>query len=73
MAVTEFHCINSADDGQLGDGASNTVTVMLAQFENFLVLESWVKVFLDTSAIGTDDITAATDKDIPFNRAKVIR
>lgn len=60
MAVTEFHCLNSVDDQQIGDGASTGTTVMVVQHDNTLVLESFCRIHLDTSGIGTDTISAAT-------------
>lgn len=59
MAVTEYHCLNSGDDAQLGDGASTTGTTILISDNRITETNSTARVDLDTSGI-SDTITAAT-------------
>ena len=51
----------SAKDETIGDGANTNGTTLVAKFLNALGgLESYGKALIDTSAIGTDVISAAT-------------
>lgn len=60
MAVTEYHCTESVDDAQTGDGASTTTTVAIAQHNNTTVTESEMRADIDTSGLSGETITAAT-------------
>lgn len=60
MAVTEFHCLVSTDDWQIGTGVSSSGTTIDIQEQPDFTFSSQARIFLDTSGIGSDTITAAT-------------
>ncbi len=60
MAVNEYHCLNSLDDRQIGTDANTGDITMDAREIWDIGASSQGRATLDTSAIGSDTITAAT-------------
>jgi hypothetical protein len=59
--VSNYAVNASADDETVGDGATTTGTAMVAKFLNSLGgVYAYGRALIDTSAIGTDTISAAT-------------
>ena len=60
--MTDYHCTVSADDGQGGTGAHTSGTLNEAEYNRFIdpAASSFAYAHIDTSAIGTDVISAAT-------------
>jgi hypothetical protein len=75
--MAEYHCTASNDDGQAGNDANSNATTMIAEWSLLLspnVISSGY-ANIDTSAIGTDEITAATlywytEADIKYPKAE---